>query len=179
MRAPIVDRIKAGSLLFGDKIERVKLLDFQTEAFPIKKIINVEVIRNHAFESVCENITQFSKYFGIDYRFHIGPYDDTLSIRNELDAHDVVLIYVSLKRYEQMNPGDFHDWFVRRLKKIRATTDRPILVCLDKCLDFSPINRRELPDINFYSIQKITEELGISLYDQEMEHIFGTLARIK
>jgi FkbH-like protein len=90
--------------------------------------VNLQVHRNYAFELVGSVLAPFLWLSGLNSNITYGDYDDSLSFA-QIDTAAIQIISLDFERYgEKSHSALFRDWFAGRLKSIRETTERPIIV---------------------------------------------------
>jgi FkbH-like protein len=90
--------------------------------------VNLQVHRNYAFELIGSVLAPFLWLSGLNSSITYSDYDDSLSF-TQIDPAAIQIISLDFERYgETAGSAPFHDWFAGRLKALRGTTDRPIVV---------------------------------------------------
>ena len=155
-------------IIFSNILKRLELL--KLPAKENKKIIKINIHRNHSFEMVENIIAPFLNYSGVSASFIYGDYDDSLNFYNNTNA-DIQLIWLDTARYKNT---EISEWLHERISFLRNSTSSPIILIHtgDKPInDFSP----DIRDFHIFSITKLLKDFPKEeLYDYEKESFSGT-----
>lgn len=113
------------SVVFAERPRRADLLELAASDLPATPV-RIHVHRNQPFESIASCAKAFLRYGGWDPTFTYGPYDDSLSFCNRVEA-DVEFLWLDLARYQRPRE-ELAGWLRERVRYLRELTDRPILV---------------------------------------------------
>lgn len=90
--------------------------------------VQIQVWRNHMFETVASIGSFFGSYMGVNLSFTIRDYDDSFSFLN-WSPHALEILWLDPSRYEsKMSASELELWIRERVLALRSLTMSPILV---------------------------------------------------
>ena len=120
-----VARAEWQSVVFSERPRRASLLELAAADLPTTPL-RIHVHRNQPFEFVASCAEAFLRYAGWNPIFTYGPYDDSLSFSQRVDA-DVELVWLDLGRYQE-DRKELSAWLEERIRYLRGVSDAPIVV---------------------------------------------------
>jgi HAD superfamily phosphatase (TIGR01681 family) len=128
VRAPVqgsIARAEWQSVVFAKRPRRAALLELAEADLPTTPL-RIHVHRNQPFEFVASCAGAFLRYAGWDPVFTYGPYDDSFSFHDRVNA-DVEFVWLDLERYQE-GRKELATWLGQRIRCLRSLSDAPILV---------------------------------------------------
>lgn len=148
-----------------------------------RREVRLHVVRNQPFEFVENAIGPFLSFAGIQARFTLGPYDDsvaqpTTGMPGDVDA---VVVWLRFDHYGELSPEDLTDWLADRVAAVRAETAVPILVANWASAEHSRQFNARLserlasePGVRICDLCGISRRLGNAYEDLRMEQVSGS-----
>ncbi len=159
-----MNSLELQSLIFEQNTTRRFLKTYETQQ---EKCFNIQLFRNHAFEMVQHTIGAFLDYAGLGVNFIYGGYDDSLSF-TELDVTaDMVIVWVDVESYKDIDIKDFLD---DRLSALRAQSSSPILVIVHG-IEYTNSNS----NVTVFPLCMIRNKLGDKFTDLRAKAVTGTI----
>lgn len=124
------------SVVFSERPRRASLLELAAADLPTTPL-RIHVHRNQPFEFVASCAEAFLRYAGWNPIFTFGPYDDSLSFHQRVDA-DVELVWLDLGRYQE-DRKELSAWLGGRIRYLRSVSDAPILAALGDATLIPPL----------------------------------------
>jgi len=137
--------------------------------------VRLHVVRNQPFEFVENAIGPFLSFAGIQARFTLGPYDDSVAQPRAGMPGDVdtVIVWLRFDHYGELNPEELTDWLADRVAAVRAETTVPILVvnwaAAEHSLQFNACLSERLasePGVRICDLCEISRRLGDAYEDR-------------
>lgn len=170
-------RYESQLVLFSPKLSRTDLLELKPPC-NTDKFFNINVWRNHTFESLIPLIEPYTSFGKWHANFRIEAYDDTLMFTNWQHS-DVELLWLDSSRFLlDTNFKDWLDWLVSRLRVLRTISNAPIVLATwtidEEQSDKLQEEIDQFPAVYFSNIKKICADSSIELLDQRTAKMAGT-----
>ncbi len=149
--------------LFEKKVSRRWLVDYVPES---QNRYKIQVFRNHSFELIEHTIHAYLDYADMAVDFSYSGYDDSFSFTELKADSDLIIIWVDLERYKDVNVNQY---FSQRIVNLRGKYSGPVLIAAMG----GNIGIKE-PGVVEYSFESIHEKLGEKFYDRKNCEITGT-----
>jgi len=143
-----------------------------------QQLITMNVWRNHAFETLIEQIRPYANNSSYMLKYNISDYDDSLLFL-EHKSSDIELIWLDSSRYTDSSvSSDFMDWLVGRVSYLRSISAAPIIVASwlggRKEIDKLQLMLENIPAVYYSDIGAISNIYGVSHIDLRMLKISGS-----
>lgn len=149
--------------LFEKKVSRRWLVDYMPKS---QNRYKIQIFRNHSFELIEHTIHAYLDYADMVADFNYSGYDDSFSF-TELEANsDLIIIWVDLERYKDV---DVNQFFSQRIVNLRGKYSGPVLIATMG----GSIGIKE-PGVTEYSFGSVEKKLGEKFYDRNNSEITGT-----
>jgi FkbH-like protein len=152
--------------LFEHNPSRLELVDYVSST--AYTTYTVSVYRNHSFELIEHTIKAYLDYAQLAIRFEYSNYDDTLSFSHLNTSADLILLWIDLSRYQQVE--DIYDFIEQRLRYLRSAFEGNILVALLNGENYV----FTIPDIYMIELHEIKVKFGEKYLDERLESFSGT-----
>ena len=168
---------RAQSTLFAARPSRLALQQLESEVSGFNTLA-VNVWRNHAIEPVISLALPYLAFGHYLVEFRLSDYDDTLMYSNRQPAA-IELLWLDSSRYlDSFKFVDWIDWFVNRIKVLRAASTAPIIVATwlqDECQwELLREMTATVPAIYFADLGEVCKEAGVKLIDARSTAMAGT-----
>lgn len=164
------------AILFSSKPDRRQLLDL-TLPSSLGKTIQINVWRNHNFETLIPLLEPYFWFGGWRPIFRISPYDDTLRFDSWQPAA-VELLWLDRSRFRTLTPEQWLDWLSERLAVLRTQSSAPIVLATwtTEAADCEHLKSRltDFPAVHFADLEQLCKEAELPLLDQRMTQLSGT-----
>ena len=152
--------------IFNEELNRLKLLSIKTDESNRK--IKIAVHRNHSFEMVATVLNAFLDFSHITAEFLYSDYDDSLNFTEIAKDADLNIIWLDLKRYNNVN---IKTWLKERIIYLKNFSNSKILVYTTGEEDLSDI---KIPDVLIADSNNIQAFLKENYLDIAKEKYSGT-----
>jgi len=159
----MIREIELQTFLFENNPSRVELLNYQAASC---NKFTVSVYRNHSFELVENTIHAYLDYADIKVNFSYSDYDDSLSFLNLDLSCDLIILWLDISRYKNINIDAFLNSRIRHLKVIFK---KNILA-----IPFENNFRLSCDNVICYDTSYVKSLLGEQYKDERLEKFSGT-----
>lgn len=151
--------------LFDDKPTRRRLLEYKQTI--ISPSYRIGVYRNHSFELIEHTIGAFLDYAEMSVQFDYSDYDDSLSFANLNQTTDLLILWLDLSRYNNLQ--NINGFVIERIRYLESIYPNPILF-----VPFAGDCSYQSERVTCFSLDSIESTLGSRFYDERMEPFSGT-----
>ena len=152
--------------IFNEELNRLKLLSIKTDENNRK--IKIAVHRNHSFEMVATVLNAFLDFSHITAEFLYSDYDDSLNFTEIAKDADLNIIWLDLKRYNNIN---IKTWLKERIIYLKNFSNSKILVYTTGEENLSDV---KIPDVLIADSNNIQAFLKENYLDIAKEKYSGT-----
>ena len=152
--------------IFNEELNRLKLLSIKTDENNRK--IKIAVHRNHSFEMVATVLNAFLDFSHITAEFLYSDYDDSLNFTEIAKDADLNIIWLDLKRYNNVN---IKTWLKERIIYLKNFSNSKILVYTTGEENLSDV---KIPDVLIADSNNIQAFLKENYLDIAKEKYSGT-----
>ena len=117
-------RVEWQSAIFAPRPRRLDLLRL-SPSWPLRPL-RVRVFRNQPFEFVSSAASRFGAYAGLDLKWSLGEYDDSLT-DVDISQADAAVVWYDYDRIERPAQAVF-EWLGGRLAAMRRSGEAPVIV---------------------------------------------------
>lgn len=167
----IIDRLDLIRLIHSN--ESLRLLDGDAKpASGAYEEITVNVWRNHGIELATMYMEKLARLYGIEYKFWIGGYDNTLNISTRKDA-DVDLVWIDRDFYKSTDLV-FGQWMSDRVNALYKSGASLVIVAISGAITDGIVQEIEKSEGKVFVLER---ELGLEeeeLYEPRLRQVTGS-----
>lgn len=156
--------INLQSFIFDTNPSRIELLNYSSQNH--SKPYKISVYRNHSFEMIEHTISAYLDYANINVEFQYSDYDDSLSFLNLDTDSDLLILWLDLSRY---NDIDIVKFLNERIEYLTTIYKKNILF-----VPFGIQININNSNIIVYDLEHIKNELKNNYTDERLEKFSGT-----
>ncbi|OUU19460.1 MAG: hypothetical protein CBB97_19285, partial [Candidatus Endolissoclinum sp. TMED37] len=159
------------------QIPKIETLNYcKSLKFVSKRLIKINVWRNHTFEYLEELSNSFRFLTGLECVFNYSHYDHSMSFELH-EKSDLEIIWFDLDELNNMGSNEKISWIATRLEELRVISSSPVLVCLisDEMIQQPVANiALSIPETYIIDIRKLVSRTDCILFDLRLKKIAGS-----
>lgn len=174
----LLQKIERQKILFDEQSKRKLFADLEPIAPSTTQALQVNVWRNHNFESLMPIINPYFSYVSKEVEFTISDYDESFAF-NGHEMCDLEIIWIDpTSAIKKIGLLAWMNWLEQRLVFLRSISSAPILVAgwsseqgfTERMRDIT----LNLTDVHFADLHEFCMQEGIELVDIRLEKISGS-----